>query len=202
MLYRCLCEKGFFRKEAMHTLRQPGSRLQGHPCSAKTPGVELSTGPLGIGLSASVGMACANQLMGNDAYVFTVMGDGELNEGTIWEAAMSAVKFRCDHLIGIVDWNKVQLDGTTAQVMPMDHMEERWKSFGWNVLTCDGHKIAGIYTAIEKAKSMRNGKPCVILADTIKGKGVSFMEGTNKYHGKAVSDEEYAQAMKELGGIK
>lgn len=202
MLYRCLCEKGFFPKEEIHTLRQPGSRLQGHPCSAKTPGVELSTGPLGIGLSASVGMACANQLMGNDAYVFTVMGDGELNEGTIWEAAMSAVKFRCDHLIGIVDWNKVQLDGTTAQVMPMDHMEERWKSFGWNVLTCDGHKIAGIYTAIEEAKSMRNGKPCVILADTIKGKGVSFMEGTNKYHGKAVSDEEYAQAMKELGGIK
>ena len=123
MLYRCLAEKGFFPKEELHTLRQPGSRLQGHPCSAKTPGVELSTGPLGIGLSASVGMACANRLRGNDAYVYTVLGDGELNEGTVWEAAMSAAKFRCDHLIAIVDWNKVQLDGKAEEIMPMDCME-------------------------------------------------------------------------------
>lgn len=202
MLYRCLCEKGFFPKEEMHTLRQPGSRLQGHPCSFKTPGVELSTGPLGLGLSASVGMACANRLMGNEAYVFTIMGDGELNEGTIWEAAMSAVKFQCDHLIGIVDWNKVQLDGATSQVMPMEHMQDRWKAFGWNVIICDGHDIAGLYEAIEDAKSRKNGKPSVILANTIKGKGVSFMEGTNKYHGKAITDEEYSQALKELGGDK
>lgn len=115
---------------------------------------------------------------------------------------MSAVKFRCDHLIGIVDWNKVQLDGTTAQVMPMEQMEERWKAFGWNVLTCDGHRIDQLYTAIEKAKGTKNGKPCVILANTIKGKGVSFMEGTNKYHGKAISDEEYEEALRELGGTR
>lgn len=200
MLYRCLAKKGFFPEEELHTLRQPGSRLQGHPCSKKTPGVELSTGPLGIGLSAGTGMACANQLMGNDAYVYVVMGDGELNEGTIWEGAMSAAKFQCDHLIGIVDWNKVQLDGMTEDVMPMPHMEERWKSFGWNVFRCDGHNIPALYEAIETAKEMRNKKPSVILADTVKGKGVSFMEGTNQYHGKAITDEEYANAMKELEG--
>ena len=199
MLYRCLAEKGFFPKEELHTLRQPGSRLQGHPCSAKTPGVELSTGPLGIGLSASVGMACANRLLGNDAYVYTVLGDGELNEGTVWEAAMSAAKFRCDHLIAIVDWNKVQLDGKAEEIMPMDCMEERWQAFGWNVWRCNGHSIPELYEAVQEAKNKKNGKPCVILADTVKGKGVSFMEGTNVYHGKAISDEEYAEAMKELG---
>jgi len=198
MLYRCLAEKGFFGKDELHTLRQPGSRLQGHPCSKKTPGVELSTGPLGLGLSASVGMACANKLMGNDAYVYTVMGDGELNEGTIWEAAMSAAKFCCSHLIGIVDWNKVQLDGMAEDVMPMHHMEERWKSFGWNVFRCDGHNIPELYEAIMTAKETDNGKPCVVLADTVKGKGVSFMEGTNLYHGKAITDEEYENAIKEM----
>ncbi len=198
MLYRCLAEKGFFPKEELSTLRQPGSRLQGHPCSQKTPGVELSTGPLGIGLSASVGMACANRLQGNGAYVYTVLGDGELNEGTVWEAAMSAAKFHCDHLIAIVDWNKVQLDGKAEDIMPMHHMEERWKAFGWNVWRCNGHSIAELYEAICEAKDRKNGKPNVILADTVKGKGVSFMEGTNAYHGKAISDEEYAKAMKEL----
>lgn len=199
MLYRCLAEKGFFPKEELHTLRQPGSRLQGHPCSVKTPGVELSTGPLGIGLSASVGMACSNRLLGNDAYVFTVLGDGELNEGTVWEAAMSAAKFECDHLIAIVDWNKVQLDGVAEEIMPMHDMEARWKAFGWNVWRCDGHSIAQLYEAVEEAKSRKNQKPCVILADTVKGKGVSFMEGTNAYHGKAISDEDYVRAMKEMG---
>lgn len=198
MLYRCLCEKGFFPVEEMDTLRQPGSRLQGHPCSRKTPGVELSTGPLGLGLSASVGMACANQLNRNEAYVFTVMGDGELNEGTVWEAAMSAVKYKCEHLIAIVDWNKVQLDGETERIMPMADMEGRWSAFGWNVFRCDGHSIRELYAAIEAAKAKQNGRPCVILADTIKGKGVSFMEGSNKYHGKVISDEEYTAAMKEL----
>lgn len=198
MLYRCLCEKGFFPEEELHTLRQPGSRLQGHPCSEKTPGVELSTGPLGIGLSASVGMACANRLMGNQAHVFTVLGDGELNEGTVWEAAMSAAKYKCDHLIAIVDWNKVQLDGAAEDIMPMHNMEERWDSFGWNVIRCNGHSVSELYEAIERAKEEKDGKPWVILADTIKGKGVSFMEGTNKYHGKAISDEEYEKAKKEL----
>ena len=200
ILYRCLAEKGFFPVEEMKSLRQPGSRLQGHPCSLKTPGVELSTGPLGLGLSASVGMACSNVLLGNKAYVYTVLGDGELNEGTVWEAAMSATKFKCERLIAIVDWNKVQLDGITEKVMPMYDMPDRWKAFGWNVFTCDGHDINDLYDTIEQAKRTLNGKPCVILANTVKGKGVSFMEGTNKYHGKAISDEEYVKAMAELRG--
>lgn len=202
MLYRCLCEKGFFPKEELATLRQPGSRLQGHPCAAKTPGVELSTGPLGLGLSAGVGMACANRLLGNSAFTFVVLGDGELNEGTVWEAAMSAAKFRCERLIAIVDRNKVQLDGMADDVMPMPHMSARWASFGWNVFECDGHSVSALYENIEAAKAIENGRPSVILANTVKGKGVSFMEGTNKYHGKAISDDEYARAMKELGGVE
>lgn len=112
---------------------------------------------------------------------------------------MSAAKFRCDHLIAIVDWNKVQLDGKAEEIMPMDCMEERWQAFGWNVWRCNGHSIPELYEAVQEAKNKKNGKPCVILADTVKGKGVSFMEGTNVYHGKAISDEEYAEAMKELG---
>lgn len=200
MLYRCLAEKYFFPKEELRTLRQPGSRLQGHPCSKKTPGVELSTGPLGLGLSAGVGIACANQLSGIDSKIYVVLGDGELNEGSVWEAAMSAAKYQTKDLIAIVDWNKVQLDGTTEKIMPMPNMEERWRSFGWEVIRCDGHSISSLFDAIESAKNSTDRSPKVILADTIKGKGVSFMEGTNKFHGKAISDEEYALAIKELGG--
>ena len=202
MLYRCLCERVFYPKEEMKTLRQLGSRLQGHPCMTKTPGVELSTGPLGRGLSASVGRACANRLMKNDAYVFTVLGDGELDEGTVWEAAMSAAKFACDHLVAIVDWNKVQLDGFTNDVMPIGDLRAKWMSFGWNVWECDGHNIGQLYECMESAKEKKNGRPCVILANTVKGKGVSFMENTNKYHGKAIDDSEYARAMAELEGEK
>lgn len=200
MLYLCLAEKGFFPKEELKTLRQPGSRLQGHPCSRKTPGVELSTGPLGLGLSASVGMVLANRLNGNDAYVFTIMGDGEINEGTIWEAAMSATKFKCENLIAILDWNKVQLDGIAEDIMPMHDMDLRWKAFGWNVWECDGHSVEQLCDCIEAAKAAKNGKPNIVLAHTVKGKGVSFMEGTNKFHGKAITDEEYELAMIELKG--
>ncbi len=198
MLYRVLAEKGFFPKEELKTLRQPGSRLQGHPCAGKTPGVELTTGMLGLGLSAAVGMAVAEHLRQSGAEIFCVLGDGELNEGTIWEAAMSAVKFQCDNLIAVLDWNKVQLDGVTETVMPMRHMAERWESFGWNVFECDGHRVSEIYDCIQAAKGRKNGKPSIVLANTVKGKGVSFMEGTNKYHGKAITDEEYVAAMKEL----
>lgn len=200
MLYRCLAEIGIIEKEDLKSLRKLGSSLQGHPCSKKTPGVELSTGPLGMGLSAGVGMTCANALLKNNAYTFVVLGDGEINEGTVWEAAMSAVKFKCDHLIAILDWNKVQLDGMTEDIMPMHHMHERWASFGWNVESCDGHDIEKLCETINKAKSILNGKPTIILAHTIKGKGVSFMENTNKYHGKAVDDDEFHRAMAELKG--
>lgn len=202
MLYRCLSEKGFFPLEELETLRQPGSRLQGHPSMGKTPGVELSTGPLGLGLSAGVGMACANRLQGNGACVFVVLGDGELDEGTVWEAAMAAAKFRCDRLIAIVDWNKVQLDGMTRDVMPMGDLRGKWSTFGWNVLECDGHDIAQLYDAIQTAKGLADGKPCVILANTVKGKGVSFMENTNLYHGKAIDDDEFSRAMLELEGAE
>ncbi len=130
-LYRCLCEKGFITSKQLDTLRQPGSILQGHPCMGKTPGVELSTGPLGIGLSAGVGMACANKLTKSKGLVFVVLGDGELNEGTVWEGAMSASKFKCDNLITIVDYNKVQLDGATKDVMPMGDLAAKWSSFGF-----------------------------------------------------------------------
>lgn len=200
MLYRCLADKGFLPKEELKTLRQPGSRLQGHPCSKRTPGVELSTGPLGLGLSASVGMACAAKLSGNQSFVFPVLGDGELNEGTVWEAAMAASKFGCDNLVAIVDWNKVQLDGPACDVMPIGDLAGKWASFGWNVWECDGHDVAQLYIAVEAAKAQKNGKPCVVLANTVKGRGVSFMEGTNKFHGKAITDEEYTLAMQELRG--
>lgn len=200
MLYRCLAEKEIIEKEELKTLRMLGSRLQGHPCSRKTPGVELSTGPLGMGLSAGVGMTCSNKLLGNDAYIFVVLGDGEINEGTVWEGAMSAVKFKCDRLIAILDWNKVQLDGTAEDVMPMHNMAERWKSFGWNVMEVDGHDIGALCDAIMEAKSILNEKPTIVLANTIKGKGVSFMENTNKYHGKAIDDNEFERAMAELRG--
>jgi transketolase len=200
MLYLCLAEKGFFPRGELKTLRQLGGRLQGHPCSTKTPGVELSTGPLGLGLSAGVGMACAARISGSAANIFPVLGDGELNEGTVWEAAMSAVKFRCDNLIAVVDWNKVQLDGPTDYVMPIGDLAGKWASFGWNVRQCDGHDTGGLCTAIGAAKAERNGRPSVVLAHTVKGKGVSFMEGPNKYHGKAINDDEFERAMLELKG--
>ena len=200
MLYRCLAEKEIIKKEDLKSFRTLGGNLQGHPCSKKTPGVELSTGPLGLGLAAGVGMACSNKLLGNSAYTFVVMGDGEINEGTIWEGAMSAAKFGCERLVAILDWNKVQLDGKTADVMPMDNMPQRWEAFGWNVLECDGHDIAALCDTIEEAKTILNGKPTIVLANTVKGKGVSFMENTNKYHGKAIDDDEYSRAMAELRG--
>ena len=162
--------------------------------------MELSTGMLGLGLSAAVGMALAERLSGRSYRVFAVLGDGEINEGTVWEAAMSAAKFKCSELVAVLDWNKVQLDGRTDEVMPMPDMADRWRSFGWNVFECDGHDVRALYECIEAAKAADNGRPGIVLANTVKGKGVSFMEGTNKYHGKAITDAEFAAAMRELGG--
>ncbi len=201
MLYRVLAEKGFFPVEEMRTLRQIDSRLQGHPCSAETPGVELSTGPLGIGLSASVGMALGTRLSGSPSTVYAVMGDGELNEGTVWEAAMSAAKFSLDNLVVIVDHNGVQLDGTCEDIMPMGDLAAKFAAFGFAVLHCDGHDVADLAQSIDQAKQVK-GKPTVILAKTVKGKGISFMEGKNIWHGKPISNEEYAAAMAELGGVQ
>lgn len=199
MLYLVLAEKGFFPKEELKSLRQVGSMLQGHPCVHKTPGVELSTGPLGLGLSAGLGMSMANRIKGQDAYTYVIMGDGEIQEGCIWEAAMSASKYGADHLIGILDHNGVQLDGTLEEIMPMGDIGGKWKAFGWNVIPCDGHDVEDICRAVKEAKES-GGKPSLILAATVKGKGISFMEGKNIWHGKAISDEEYARAKAELRG--
>ena len=199
MLYRVLAEKGFFPVEEMKTLRQLNTRLQGHPSSKDTPGVELSTGPLGIGLSACLGMALGLKLSKIDSTVFAVLGDGELNEGTVWEAALSAPKFKADNLVAIVDWNGVQLDGTNEEILPLGNLRTKFESFGWEVSECDGHDIGALCEAIDNAKT-KNGVPKMILAHTVKGKGVSFMEGKNAWHGKPINDQEFAQAMSELGG--
>lgn len=199
MLYRVLAEKGFFPVEEMKTLRKLNTRLQGHPSAKDTPGVELSTGPLGIGLSASLGMALGLKLSKIDSTVFAVMGDGELNEGTVWEAAMAAPKFKADNLIAIVDWNGVQLDGTNDQILPLGDLRAKFEAFGWFVQECDGHDVSSVCDAIDGAR-VKNGQPKIILARTVKGKGVSFMEGNNTWHGKPINHEEFAKAMSELGG--
>ena len=199
MLYFALAERGFFPKEDLQTLRQLNSHLQGHPCAKTTTGVELSTGPLGLGLPAALGMALAAKLDQKDYYTYVLIGDGESQEGIIWEAAMSAAKFKVDNLIVILDDNGVQLDGTTEEIMPMGDIAAKWKSFGWHVMTINGHNIEEISDAIDKAKEAK-GIPSIIIAKTVKGKGVSFMEGKNIWHGKPIGDEEYNQAMAELGG--
>jgi transketolase len=196
--YRILAEKGFFPKEELSTLRQLNSRLQGHPCAIKTPGVELSTGPLGLGLSAAVGAAASAKQDKRSLYTYVLMGDGELQEGIVWEAAMAASKYKLDNLIAIVDNNGVQLDGTVEQIMPMGSLKDKWSSFGWQVIETDGHDINAFSQAVDNAKELK-GKPIVILAKTVKGKGISFMEGKNTWHGKPINSEEYANALKELG---
>lgn len=197
MLYTVLAHRGYFPVEEIKTLRQINSRLQGHPCAHKTPGVELSTGPLGLGVSAALGMALAARLQGGDEYIYVLMGDGELQEGIVWETAMAAVKFCADHLIVIVDQNGVQLDGPVEEIMPEGDLQAKFASFGWNVLSCDGHDIEQIVDSVQCAQS-HTGSPTVILAQTVKGKGVSFMEGKNIWHGKPIDDAEYEQAMREL----
>ena len=200
MLYRVLAEKSYFPVSEMKTLRQPGSRLQGHPCSVYTPGVEVTSGPLGCAYGAALGIALADRLDGRENYVYAILGDGEVNEGVVWETVMNAVKQKADHFISILDWNGVQLDGTTDAVMPMGDLSEKFRAFGFNAIVVeDGHDIALLCEAIEAAKKT-NGKPTVILAKTVKGKGVSFMEGTNIWHGRPIDDESYARAMKDLNG--
>lgn len=199
MLYRILAEKGYFPKEELAHLRQINSLLQGHP-STHTPGIDMPSGPLGIGLAAAQGIALGMRLNGLDNYVYAVLGDGEINEGTVWETALSAPKFQLDHLIAVIDRNRVQLDGTMEEIMPTEPLAEKWAAFGWNVIACDGHDVAALDAAFTLAKTNHNS-PTMIIANTIKGKGVSFMEGKNTWHGAAISDENLAQALSELGGM-
>lgn len=198
-LYAVLAEREFFPKEDVMTLRQVGSHFQGHPNMNKVPGVDMSTGSLGQGLSVSVGMALAARLDKRSSRVYTVMGDGEIQEGMIWEAAMSAAHYKLDNLTAFLDWNGLQIDGKNEDVMTVTPVDEKFKGFGWNVLKIDGHDMEAIIGALEEAKTCK-GQPTIIIAKTVKGKGVSFMENQAGWHGKATNEEELEKALKELGG--
>lgn len=201
-LYAVMAERGFFPLEKLQTLRELGSPLQGHPANALLPGIEASTGSLGQGLSVAQGIALAGKLAGGEggakwrAYVVT--GDGELQEGQVWEAAMSAPKLGATNLTVFVDWNNGQIDGLVEDVMPLEPLGDKWRAFGWNVVKIDGHSIPAIREACAKAKAEKN-KPTVVLARTVKGKGVTFMEtDTVGWHGKAPNKDEHDRARKEL----
>ncbi|MEM2934967.1 MAG: transketolase [Candidatus Thermoplasmatota archaeon] len=195
-LYAALALSGYFPVEELKNLRKTGHFLQGHPCMRKVPGVDISTGSLGHGLSVAVGMALAGKIDKKDYRVFVILGDGELQEGEIWEAANSASHFKLDNLIAILDRNGLQIDGPTEEIMHIEPIAWRWRAFGWNVIEIDGHNIEEILNIFHNIK--KNGKPTIIVANTIKGKGVSFMEGTLSFHGKAPSEEQYMKAMSEL----
>lgn len=197
--YAALAEKGFFPVEDLLTLRKIGSKLQGHPDMKKVPGIEMSTGSLGQGFSVSVGMALANRMDNNEGRIYVLLGDGEIQEGIIWEAAMSAAHYGLDNLTAVLDWNGLQIDGRNEDVMTVAPVDEKFRSFGWNVLYIDGHNFDEIVEAFNKARQTE-GKPTVIIAKTVKGKGVSFMEDNPGWHGKAPSDEEAKKAVEELGG--
>jgi len=198
-MYSVLSLKGFFPKELLKDFRQLNSKLEGHVHKG-VPGIESSTGSLGQGLGVGVGMALAGRLDRRNYHIFVMIGDGELEEGNIWESLMAGYKFKLSNLIVILDRNGVQLDGKTEDVMPLHDIPAMVKSFGWNVIEIDGHDIRQIIRAIEKAKSSRD-LPTFIVAHTVKGKGVSYMEGNYKYHGSPPANEkEYHQALQELGG--
>ncbi len=197
MLYLNLAERGFFPKSDFSSLRQLGSHLQGHPCMNHTPGVDISTGPLGLGISAALGMALAMKSEGIDKRVYVILGDGEIQEGIVWESAMAASKFRADNLIAILDNNGVQLDGTVEDVMPLGDISAKWDAFGWHVIETDGHDIHALDRAIVEAHQV-SGKPILINARTVKGKGISFMEGDHSWHGKPISKDDYQKALQEL----
>ena len=196
-LYAALAERGFFPREELVTLRKLDSRLQGHPNMADTPGVDMSTGSLGQGLSVANGMALAGRLDGRDYWVYCVMGDGEIQEGQVWEAAMSAAHYGLDHVIGFVDHNGLQIDGSNDEVMGVMPIAEKFEAFGWDVVTVDGHDLEAISAAVDRAKGVA-GRPHAIVCETVKGKGVSFMEGQVGWHGQAPNAEQAAVALAEL----
>ncbi|MEW6425158.1 MAG: transketolase [Bacillota bacterium] len=198
LLYAVLAERGFFPVAELLTLRKLGSRLQGHPDMKSLPGVEMSTGSLGQGLSAGNGMALAAKLDGRDYRVFVLLGDGEIQEGMVWEAAMAAAHYRLDNVTAFLDHNGLQIDGPVAEVMSPEPVTDKWKAFGWDVQEIDGHDIAQIIKAVEAARQVK-GKPQMIIAETCKGKGVSFMENQVDWHGTAPKPEQAEKALTELG---
>lgn len=196
-LYGALALRGFFPLDEIPTLRKPDSRLQGHPSMRMTPGVDMSTGSLGQGISAAVGMALGAKLKEKDYHVYTILGDGEIEEGEVWEAAMFASAKRLDNLVAVVDNNNLQIDGTLEEVNSPYPIDEKFSAFGWYVIKINGHNFDQIDRAFQEARRCK-GKPTVIIAKTVKGKGVSYMEYAVEWHGKAPKEEEYLEAMSEL----
>ena len=198
LLYSVLAEAGYFDVKLLPTFRVLGSPLQGHPDRRRLAGVEASTGSLGQGLSIGVGHAIARRMDGKSYFTYVILSDGELNEGQNWEAAMMAAHHKVDHLIAVLDYNKFQLDDSTKAICDMEPMIDKWKAFGWDVQEIDGHDLEQVIHAVEKAQKVKN-QPAIIIAHTIKGKGISFMENNNHFHGVAPTQEELAKALKELG---
>ncbi len=197
VLYAALCAAGYLPHEELCTLRKIDSRLQGHPECGLTPGVEMSAGALGQGLSFGIGVALAGRLNHRGYGTYVLLGDGECDEGQVWEAAMAAAHFNLDKLVAIVDNNGIQLDGWNKDIMNLEPLNKKWQYFGWKVIESDGHDIAQLLAAFEKAQQI-SGQPAVIIAHTIKGKGVSFMENNPDFHGKAPNAEEMKVALQEL----
>lgn len=199
-LYSVLAEKGFLKEEELLTFRQINSRLQGHPSMRKLEGLDMSTGSLGQGISTAVGMALSNKIHKKPYRIYTLLGDGECEEGQVWEAAMAAAHYHLDNLLAFVDFNGLQIDGDVTKVMNPTPIDKKFEAFGWNVITlADGNDIEAVIRACEEAKKCE-GKPTVIVAKTVKGKGVSFMENNAGWHGNAPSEEQCAQALEELDG--
>ncbi|GAB6149432.1 MULTISPECIES: transketolase [Clostridium] len=199
VLYSALARRGFFNPDELMKLRKFGSILQGHPNMNYVPGVDMSTGSLGQGISVAVGMAMAGKIDQKDFRVYSVLGDGELAEGQVWEAAMAAAHYKLDNLTAFVDYNGLQIDGKTKDVMGSDPIDAKFEAFGWHVININGNDIEEVIKAIEEAKNTK-GKPTMIVAKTVKGKGVSFMENVASWHGTAPSKEQCEQAIKEIGG--
>ncbi len=199
VLYATLAEKGYFDKKELNSLRKMGAMLQGHPDMKGTPGVEMSTGSLGQGFSVACGMAMASKLDNAPWRVYTLLGDGEVQEGIVWEAAMSASHYKLDNLVAFLDYNGLQIDGEVEKVMNIGPIMDKFKSFGWNVIEIDGHDFDQIFAALDMARETV-GKPTMIIAKTVKGKGVSFMENNASWHGTAPTDSDLEKALAELGG--
>ncbi len=196
-LYAVLARLGYFPREELSTLRQFGSILQGHPDSSCTPGVEIPTGSLGQGLSIANGLALAARLNGSGSRVYVLLGDGEVQEGQIWEAAMTAAHYRLDNLVAVLDRNRLQIDGRTSEVMSIEPLAPKWEAFGWHTVQVDGHSLKELVGTLSACDEIQ-GQPSMIIAHTVKGKGVSIFEDQKKYHGVAPTAEEYQQALKEL----
>lgn len=199
-LYAVLAFKGFLPVTELKTLRQTDSRLQGHPDMKKLPGIEISSGSLGMGISFGIGVSLAAKINNKDYRTYVITGCGELDEGQNWEAFMAASKYKLDNLLVIVDYNKVQLDGTNEDIMPLHNLAKKLEDFNWNVLQCDGHSVKEIISAFDEARNIK-GIPTVLIAHTVKGKGVSFMEHKYQWHGAPINDADYTRAIKELNGI-